>query len=185
MVELTAEDRMLVTLRDKGESWAKVTDMWTTITGAPPGGKSTLPNRYARLKANLTNFPEEHMDLLLAAYKKVIDQIEVEKWGRVKSAMEEDDTVKSQNYTVSHPSLPCGNTEANDIRSSLSKSTTRRPSRPPPPGPLLVAATVTLALPLLALLLPTLSTRTRLPALIPPLPTASRRRNKLALNWGC
>ncbi|KAF2817190.1 uncharacterized protein BDZ99DRAFT_564967 [Mytilinidion resinicola] len=105
--ELTTEDRLLISMRDEGKSWSDIADMWARETGAPPGGKSTLPNRYSRLKANLAQVSDEHMELLVNAYKKVHEQFEqekarfeVEKWSRIKTVMEEAKGVADQKYTV-------------------------------------------------------------------------------------
>ena len=45
-------DRMLVTLRDNGENWAKIREQWKEMTGLDTAA-STLPTRYSRLKASM------------------------------------------------------------------------------------------------------------------------------------
>lgn len=54
---VTPEDRMLLKMRDDGENWSAIRTAWKNMTGILPGA-STLPNRYNRLKANLTVLKE-------------------------------------------------------------------------------------------------------------------------------
>lgn len=125
MEELKAEDRMMIAMRDNGESWGKINEMWAAATGAAPGGKSTLPNRYARIKANLTQISEEHMEYLVEAHKKVHEQFEQEKWGRIKTVMEANEGVASSGYTVSSSPSP-SNMQTYKTRLLRSRSTSRR-----------------------------------------------------------
>lgn len=55
--EASAADRMLVTMRGKGEDWRKIRALWKEITGQDTA-TSTLPNRYIRVKANLMRLEE-------------------------------------------------------------------------------------------------------------------------------
>lgn len=54
---VTPEDKMLLKMRDDGENWSAIRAAWKDMTGIQPGA-STLPNRYNRLKANLTVLKE-------------------------------------------------------------------------------------------------------------------------------
>ena len=51
--ECSAADRKLLEMRDAGEGWRAIRKMWEETTGEPPG-TSTLPNRYNRLKYDIT-----------------------------------------------------------------------------------------------------------------------------------
>lgn len=44
-------DKMLYNWKEDGKSWKEINEKWTELTGEEPG-KSTLSNRYVRLKAN-------------------------------------------------------------------------------------------------------------------------------------
>lgn len=50
--EVGVADRMLVTLRDNGDDWAKIRKQWKEMTGLDTAA-STLPTRYSRLKASM------------------------------------------------------------------------------------------------------------------------------------
>lgn len=60
--EAGAADRMLVTMRGKGEDWGKIRALWKDITGQHTAN-STLPNRYTRVKANLMRLEEGDVSL--------------------------------------------------------------------------------------------------------------------------
>lgn len=51
--EAGVADRMLVSMRDSGEDWAKIRKQWKEVTGSDTA-VSTLPTRYSRLKASMT-----------------------------------------------------------------------------------------------------------------------------------
>ncbi|MCJ1345538.1 hypothetical protein MMC31_003745, partial [Peltigera leucophlebia] len=51
--EAGVADRMLVTMRDNGDDWAKIRKQWKELTGLDTAA-STLPTRYSRLKARMT-----------------------------------------------------------------------------------------------------------------------------------
>lgn len=51
--EAGAADRMLVSMRDNGDDWAKIRKQWKEVTGSDTAA-STLPTRYSRLKASMT-----------------------------------------------------------------------------------------------------------------------------------
>ena len=51
--EAGVADRMLVTMRDNGDDWAKIRKQWKEMTGLVTAA-STLPTRYSRLKASMT-----------------------------------------------------------------------------------------------------------------------------------
>lgn len=83
------QDRLLLTMKDAGKSWSDIIAAWKDATGDTPG-KSTLPNRYARLKANITQMKQEDQETLLIAYKKVHEKFERDKWDLIKKTMEDD-----------------------------------------------------------------------------------------------
>lgn len=87
--ELSVQDRLLLTMKDAGKSWSDIIAAWKDATGDTPG-KSTLPNRYARLKANITQMKQEDQEILLIAYKKVHEKFERDKWDLIKKTMEDD-----------------------------------------------------------------------------------------------
>ena len=51
--EAGVADRMLVTMRENGDDWAKIRKQWKEMTGLVTAA-STLPTRYSRLKASMT-----------------------------------------------------------------------------------------------------------------------------------
>ena len=53
----SAEDKMLVKMKEEGKSWAVIRDAWETMTGEKTKS-STLPNRYIRLKSNFMTLKE-------------------------------------------------------------------------------------------------------------------------------
>ena len=55
--EVGVADRMLVTLRDNGDSWAKIRKLWKEMTGLDTAA-STLPTRYSRLKASMATLED-------------------------------------------------------------------------------------------------------------------------------
>ena len=46
-------DKMLMKMKRKGCSWVEIRTAWEELTGERPA-KSTLPNRYSRIKDNMT-----------------------------------------------------------------------------------------------------------------------------------
>jgi hypothetical protein len=101
---------------------------WKRITGNMPG-KSTLPNRYPRLRANLACVASDDLQQMLNSEAEVNEQIEAEvkdlwnkKWARVGKHME---NAGSQNYPVRL--VICFTLAiANWYRAQLSRSTGRR-----------------------------------------------------------
>ncbi|KAF2424467.1 hypothetical protein EJ08DRAFT_681861 [Tothia fuscella] len=92
--ELSAHDQMLLSWKDEGKSWAVIKTEWERLTGNKPGG-STLPNRYARLKANLACVTPVDIPHMMSAETEAVEQIEAEikelwakKWARVGKIME-------------------------------------------------------------------------------------------------
>ncbi|KAI5294144.1 hypothetical protein KEM52_004616 [Ascosphaera acerosa] len=86
--EASAEDLMLVRMKEEGRPIAEIRQAWEQMTGAKPGG-STLQVRYMRLKANLTVWAEEDIKRLLDAAKVVEAEWEKEKWARMAKALVE------------------------------------------------------------------------------------------------
>lgn len=73
-------------MRDAGKAWPEIRAAYAKITGTQ-SGNSTLPNRYARLKANFTVIKEEHHSLLLEAKNEVEVGFEKGKWEVVSQLM--------------------------------------------------------------------------------------------------
>ncbi|TKA81975.1 hypothetical protein B0A49_00470 [Cryomyces minteri] len=82
MEECNEADRMLLSMRDTGKAWDEIKEAWEAATGEKVG-RSTLPNRYTRLKANVMVFPAEDNIKLLAAKKTVEETFEKEKWSMI------------------------------------------------------------------------------------------------------
>lgn len=59
------EDKMLVQMRDRGETWGTIREAWKGVTGQDTA-RSTLPNRYQRLKCNMMEFDEADVRHLLS-----------------------------------------------------------------------------------------------------------------------
>ncbi|KAI9786296.1 MAG: hypothetical protein M1835_003102 [Candelina submexicana] len=85
--DASKEDKMLISMKDNGKTWAEIRKAWKEMTGEDTGN-STLPNRYNRLKANLATFKEEDESKLLTAKAEVEKTNELEFWGKVGVAME-------------------------------------------------------------------------------------------------
>lgn len=81
--ECSEADRQLLSLRSAGESWPRITAIYTSLTGRSVG-KSTLPNRYYRLKEKFSAIREEDNARIVAAKKEVDEEFERVRWGRVK-----------------------------------------------------------------------------------------------------
>lgn len=88
MDELSSEDRLLLNMKDQGKSWKEIGEAWQAATGIAPA-KSTLPNRYARLRANITTMSEADQRHLVAAKAAVEAEFEVSKWERIAQKMQE------------------------------------------------------------------------------------------------
>ncbi|KAJ9636683.1 hypothetical protein H2201_008371 [Coniosporium apollinis] len=86
--ELSQADKVLLKMKEEGKPWAEVNDMWEMITGKKPA-KSTLPNRYARLKANIEAVKEDDKPKLFEAKEAVEERFEREKWNQIAAAMKE------------------------------------------------------------------------------------------------
>ncbi|EON69212.1 hypothetical protein W97_08471 [Coniosporium apollinis CBS 100218] len=86
--ELSQADKVLLKMKEEGKPWAEINDMWEMITGKKPA-KSTLPNRYARLKANIEAVKEDDKPKLFEAKKTVEERFEREKWNQIAAAMKE------------------------------------------------------------------------------------------------
>ncbi|KAF2089728.1 hypothetical protein K490DRAFT_63862 [Saccharata proteae CBS 121410] len=81
--ELLPEDRMLIRMRDAGYPWEKVREEWYRMTGQV-SAKSTLPNRYARLKDNLAEIPYHDLRAIVIAKMKIEAEFERRKWDMIK-----------------------------------------------------------------------------------------------------
>ncbi|OBT60936.1 hypothetical protein VE03_09277 [Pseudogymnoascus sp. 23342-1-I1] len=72
--ELSHEDKVLVQMKRDGKGWPEIREKWKEMTGKTVGG-STLPNRYARIMANLTDWKDGDIERMLVANEKVIGNL--------------------------------------------------------------------------------------------------------------
>ncbi|KAH0538809.1 hypothetical protein FGG08_004641 [Glutinoglossum americanum] len=99
--ELDEKDKILLDLKNQGKTWPEIREEFKKM--GIPTGTSTLPNRYSRLTAKLTEWKAGDVDIFLAA-KSTIEtehleemkakdaKFETEKWGKISAAMEEKGT---------------------------------------------------------------------------------------------
>jgi len=83
--DCTEADKMLF---DKASSttkpsWADIQKEWIRITKHRSPGKSTLPNRFARLKANFVVIKEDDNGRLISAKQAIDKAHEERKWGLI------------------------------------------------------------------------------------------------------
>ncbi|KAK7518141.1 uncharacterized protein IWZ02DRAFT_491926 [Phyllosticta citriasiana] len=86
--ELDPVDRKMIQMKDSGYGWKDIGKMWTEATGEVTA-KSTLPNRYARIKANIMTMPEDEQRKLAEAIVWVEEDFEKTKWERISQRMQE------------------------------------------------------------------------------------------------
>ncbi|KAK8232984.1 hypothetical protein HDK77DRAFT_494529 [Phyllosticta capitalensis] len=86
--QLSMLDRTMVQMKDAGKGWKEINAMWEKETGDRPA-KSTLPNRYSRLMANLTSIPEDDQAKLAEAKAFVEQDFAKTKWERIGQRMRE------------------------------------------------------------------------------------------------
>ncbi|KAI9816259.1 MAG: hypothetical protein M1827_001860 [Pycnora praestabilis] len=91
--EASEGDKMLLKMKEEGKPWKEIRSMWEEITGEKTGA-STLPNRLARLQANMTIFKEGDEALLLSLKKDIEAKFELEKWAKIAEAMEAAGSIK-------------------------------------------------------------------------------------------
>lgn len=84
--ELSEEDERLITLRDAGRTWPDIRKEWEVMTGETVGS-STLPNRYSRLKTNLTVINEEDCARMFESLSEVETAFQREKWNLVANSV--------------------------------------------------------------------------------------------------
>ncbi|KFY68961.1 hypothetical protein V496_00660 [Pseudogymnoascus sp. VKM F-4515 (FW-2607)] len=84
--QLSDEDKMLIQWKKDGKSWAEIRKKWTEITGKATGN-STLPNRYTRLMANITDWKDGDLERMILAEKAVTKAFATELYSRMASAM--------------------------------------------------------------------------------------------------
>ncbi|KAL1615509.1 hypothetical protein SLS56_011797 [Neofusicoccum ribis] len=97
--ELSTEDRLLLSMKDQGKSWKEINDAWKAATGVEVA-KSTLPNRYARLRANITSMSESDQQNLVKAKQLVEEQFEQQKWESISQKMQELGTAEKFSTSV-------------------------------------------------------------------------------------
>ncbi|KAJ9200594.1 hypothetical protein DTO164E3_1352 [Paecilomyces variotii] len=86
--EAGREDRLLLQMKDKeNKTWSEIREAWFGLTGVQVGG-STLPIRYARLKANFITFTPDDCAKLFEAKKEVDDKLEQERWRMIAEGLE-------------------------------------------------------------------------------------------------
>ncbi|KAF2136118.1 uncharacterized protein K452DRAFT_214369, partial [Aplosporella prunicola CBS 121167] len=86
--DLSEEDYLLIEMKDSGKGWEEIRAAWRDLTGQETA-KSTLPNRYSRLKANLSNLSDQDLQNLVDAKAEVELEFEQEMWGRIQQRMAE------------------------------------------------------------------------------------------------
>ncbi|KXT08971.1 hypothetical protein AC579_4030 [Pseudocercospora musae] len=86
--ECDEADKLLLELRDDGGDWKDIRPKWTALTGEKTA-PSTLPNRYARIKSNLTIIEEGDNERLLQAKRQVEDTFDATKWELIANIVEE------------------------------------------------------------------------------------------------
>lgn len=89
-------DAGLLTLLQEGRSWGDINKEWERITGNKPAS-STLPNRFNRLKANISTVEDCDIDQMKLSVVAVEVAIETEykeaiakKWARIAKHMREN-----------------------------------------------------------------------------------------------
>ncbi|KAF2219586.1 hypothetical protein BDZ85DRAFT_268682 [Elsinoe ampelina] len=87
--ECNEADKALIDMRDAGEDWDTITARYGEISGLHTDCKSTLPNRYNRMKTNFVTINDEDAIVLFQAKIEVDKQMADELWGRVAEKVEE------------------------------------------------------------------------------------------------
>ncbi|KAF4550097.1 Hypothetical protein D9617_18g032880 [Elsinoe fawcettii] len=82
-------DKALVDMRDAGEEWDAIATKYAEISGITTDCKSTLPNRYSRMKTNFVTMNDEDAIILFQAKIEIDKQMADELWGRVAEKVEE------------------------------------------------------------------------------------------------
>ena len=108
---LSDVDKMILRMRDdEHKSWTEINEAWQKATGKVPG-KSTLTVRYGRIKANITQMPQEDVSaqhavpknhlLIFSQEERLIKfkkdaeaKFEVEKWAQIATMIEGDGGAK-------------------------------------------------------------------------------------------
>ncbi|KAK4554041.1 hypothetical protein LTR86_008882 [Recurvomyces mirabilis] len=123
--DCTEADKMLLDQRDAGVDWAEIRTAWVKITKQNKLGPSTLPNRYARLKANFVVIKEDDNGRLVAAKQAVEKELEGKKWGFIAKRVvklggeEYDGEALRQRYKKlmsEHGAVPPADVDASDFR---------------------------------------------------------------------
>ena len=81
-----------------GESWIQISSRYTELSGLSTECKSTLPNRYTRMKAKFAMLRHEDAVLLVRAKVEVDKAQAAEKWQRIAETVVENG---GSRYTVS------------------------------------------------------------------------------------
>ncbi|EKG14130.1 hypothetical protein MPH_08703, partial [Macrophomina phaseolina MS6] len=103
-------------MKDQGKSWKDIAEVWKNATGVTPA-KSSLPNRYARLRANITTMSEMDQNNLLTAKADVESAFEASKWERISQRMQDPGTTKKYSVSVLQKQLQKIGTAANKAQS--------------------------------------------------------------------
>ncbi|PSK40046.1 hypothetical protein B9Z65_7986 [Elsinoe australis] len=82
-------DKALVDMRDAGEEWDDIAAKYAEISGLKTDCKSTLPNRYNRMKTYFVTMNDEDAIALFQAKLQVDKEQADELWGRVAARVEE------------------------------------------------------------------------------------------------
>ena len=62
LAEASEADRAMMRMKEDNKTWIEINAMWEAMTGEKPG-KSTLPNRYQRLRSNLMSLEDGDVSL--------------------------------------------------------------------------------------------------------------------------
>ncbi|QIX01029.1 hypothetical protein AMS68_006546 [Peltaster fructicola] len=79
-------DTMLLEWKDAGKTWEQIKEQWLELTGEQVA-KSSLPNRYQRLKDNFCVLSPEDLQCMLVAKQKIEKNFETEKWNNIAAEM--------------------------------------------------------------------------------------------------
>ncbi|OBT65921.1 hypothetical protein VE03_05480 [Pseudogymnoascus sp. 23342-1-I1] len=86
--QLSDEDKMMIEWRKNGKGWPEIRKKWAEMAGKPVGN-STLPNRYKRLMANITDWKDGDLERMILAEQKVTKAFATELYARMAPVMVE------------------------------------------------------------------------------------------------
>lgn len=113
---------MMITMFEGGSPWPEIATKWQKMTGRK-AQKSTLPNRYQRIKDKLVVMRDEDRVFMLEARSEVNTAWETERWERMAALIEEKG---GQKYTVSLHTTVLFELLLTTFRATKSNASTRR-----------------------------------------------------------